>query len=344
MQRHEALATYLAELGLAYGEERSAPIPVRLTHNGSTIELEPWEQTILQESLCGPEAAETPPWAPLLAESLAFRMKCLRRSMESEPIAEPDEAQAETIGIVQEIENELEQLVTDTAVGLALLEETQRAIDRLVVSGEIASAKKLTAFRHKVCQAVGELKEEIGNDEFERAENKSEGMVAPTEQMVSSSSGPVPAGAWVAGTKRKGALSAEDFRETGATSKRVEGWEPVSHTKSLGLIFGAVLVVWMIFFMPRLFKAEPHVLQRAELLHIPGVMRVDARPPSVFVTIDAIDWNNMTPEEQIGVVEQIGIVASETGYVGADIRGDDGVVLGRWFKERGAELVAPVLR
>jgi hypothetical protein len=345
MQRHAALSDYLTALGLQYGEPREGIMPERLTYQGMTVELDPWERTVLQDSLFGREGVERPPWGPLVAEGLAFQVKCLerlRREREGEGASDgfvDPELGPETAQVVYDLDRELDMLVTDAAVGLAIMEETQRAIDRLVVAGEMNGAKKLTAFRHKICQGVGMIKEHIGPEDFERAENKSEGMVAPTEQMVSSSSGPVPAGAWVPGRSPGKKRGARQSFETEFEYPEMPA-DPANRTRLLVTLLVALMTIWIVFFMPRLFQPEPVVLERAEFRHVPGVMKIEARPPSLFVTVDPVDWRGMSVEQQSALLDEVGKVAAAAGYVGADVRDTDGIVVGRWFSERGSQLVS----
>ncbi len=372
MQRHDALAAYLTELGLEYGEDRP-PVPEYLSFRGETIELDPWERQILQSSLCGSAAAgDAKPFATLVAEGIAFEMKCrqLIAQLDATPARDPqmsedteflleasaaplpaghpagppaaeasgDAVDASAAGdgagpseaVVQEIRDELEMLVTDAAVGLALLNEAQRAIDQLIVSGERNSAKKLTSFRNRLCQSVGQLRERLGSEEYERAENKSEGMVSQAaSRMISGSTGTLPGTATRPGPRG---------RKPRGEILYVQDTEPESNLRTLGLLFLALSLVWMIFFMPRMFQETPHVIETSEVRHIDGVESIVARPPSLFVTVDAIDWRAMSKDEQVALVEEVGKVASASGYLGADVRSSDGEPLGAWFDQRGAEL------
>ena len=93
------------------------------------------------------------------------------------------------------------------------------------------------------------------------------------------------------------------------------------------------------FILPKLTAPEPHILQTAEFTDVPGIVSTVAKPPTVYITVEAGLWTDMTRHEQKKMIAEIGEVAADQGYIGADIRDDGGVVIGRWLKERGASLV-----
>jgi len=345
MQRHEALSAYLEALGLDYGGgPRRVPDCLKL--EGRTLTVESWERAIIEHSLNHPEDRSRP-WAPLLAEGLAFRAKCLCGGRDSvahvtatggarladavgpEVAAEPVEATA-----AADATGETEQLITDAAVGLALLREMQLAVDQLVVAGEASEAKKLTGFRNRVAEAVRQIKEQLGDDAYERAENKSEGMVAPpiAEPLASHSQGQLPASASAAQHLKRGPARRGKAIDAG----RSPG------VRNKVLLLATLVAVWAVVFLPRLVKQPIPVLEPVDFGQVPGIAAVTARPPSLFVRVDDLVWTQLSAEERRDLVEHVGRIAEGAGYNGAQfLLVGRGQPVARWLRDGGASVTDP---
>lgn len=348
MQRHEALAEYLNGLGLDYGEGPRV-IPERLAYAGRSVNLDTWERGVLQASFSKVEGPGKP-WAPLLAEGIAFQFKCQRTFDPTAPHETKAPAAAPDADIEQDaadaaLESDadldpLERLIVDAAVGLALMAEMQRAIDELVVAGEMAEAKKLTGFRNKVAQAVGELKEIIGCDAYERAENKSGAMIASRgpETRVSGSNGATPARAGLFAKKKAGTPRPSPAASAAEPARRRK---PKNLRPKLLMLLAATLA-WTVFFLPRLFRTEAPLLQTLDFRGLPGVVEVTPRPPSLFVRVDDATWSRLTDAERVDLIERIGAVADQATYVGVQVRlSTSGAPVGQWLKKTGARLADP---
>ena len=142
--RRDALSPYLdylsASMGAANSEEgRTEPnFPPRL-------DLDRWEVSALEQGLSAEDpAAEA--WETLLAEGVALQAKFL---VETEQVGNDDALQPELREQVQD------QLIQTAAIGLALQVEIQRAVDAMILGGQMNQAKKLTQFRNKLGQMVG---------------------------------------------------------------------------------------------------------------------------------------------------------------------------------------------
>ena len=231
-----------------------------------------WERGVLQHSLDHPED-RSKPWAPLLAEGIAFRAKCLQG-------VETDESPRSTAQADDEetAANDVEQLITDAAVGLALLQEMQRAIDQLVAAGESGEAKRLSTFRNKVAQAVGQLKDCLGREDYERAENKSGAMVAPAQEEIlrSHSIGPErrAKAARRRAAKRAGGQSAEELigelTDKADAQATEQPTEPVNTLPRKLVLLAVLSLIWVVFYMPRLFDQPPPLLRPMDFSELPG--------------------------------------------------------------------------
>jgi hypothetical protein len=326
-QREAALAPFMARLGLRHGEGAAQEVPSSITLGDYEVSLDPWEKGVLDRMLDG---GGCEPWARVLAESLAFQVKCLSQLGQIRQLT----SESPSSGLPREqMEAVLDHLITDAAVGLALLEETQRAIDQLIVSGDVGDAKKLSGLRNRIGQNVSKLKEHIGDDGFQRAENKCQGMVAPARsQHMGTSAGPGHGTTW-AGRKRR-QVHPDAYLEDCA---EVEESAP-SPVRSLVLLFCVCTVAWMVFVLPRWLEAGPHVIDLAELSHVPGVLTVMARPPSLFVTVSGPRWRDMAEIEHRQLIEEVGRVAESAGYSGAHFRMSDGGAAGVWLQKTGTQI------
>ena len=161
-QRRAALAPFIAKLGLHKREGVLQRVPSYVVLGDTKIGLDPWERQILQEAFEAPNGGYHP-LAQLVAEGLAFQVKC-RRQLGFLGLGTGNGSSAAN-GQPPAV---IEQLINDAAIGLAVLEDTQRAINGLIISGEIDSAKKLTGLKNRVNHSVGQLKDCLDPEAYTR--------------------------------------------------------------------------------------------------------------------------------------------------------------------------------
>ena len=65
---------------------------------------------------------------------------------------------------------------------------------------------------------------------------------------------------------------------------------------------------------------------------------VVARPPSLYVTVDAQSWTRMGLLERQQLIEAIGAKLAAAGYVGAHVTDSDGNSVARWLKDTGVKI------
>ncbi len=161
-RRREALAMHIDQL------EEIHRAGTDLEEALAGIELDAWELEQLSRGLGGAPDL----WGDLVVEGVAFRNKC-----QTDLGWGPGVQQLS----VAELNDFREILITDASLGIALLSETQRAINQLISNGEMDVVKKLTGFRNNLSQCVNELKGTIGEKGFDEATTISEGLVVPEE-------------------------------------------------------------------------------------------------------------------------------------------------------------------
>ena len=316
-RRRQALSLNLTQLE----ETRRQGFDLRRTLDG--IELNEWEFDQLAEGL--DESAKA--WQSLVVEGVALRNKLvtdLGWVMGSGKIG-PEEA--------AEI-NEL--LIADAALGIALVAETQQAINQLILVGEINEAKKLTNFRTKIAQSLAELRPRVGEDGFSTAQELSEGFITPNDRA-----------SW---TRRTGdsagqrnavpRFGAKSQRPTGAVVRVVSGSEETgSSLKPLMVLLGVLVMLWAALILPRLTAEPLPVLKLRDVTPRAEIRHVVARPPSLFVQLDARMWQALSREGRLALVDDVGRTAASAGYHGVNFTVEDGRTAAQWLKERGSELV-----
>ena len=309
MRRRETLSLYLEQLE----EARRAGGDLREAFDG--IELDSWELDQLGHGLDG-----TASWQALIAEGVAFRNKF---QTDLGWIPSGREMSAEDATDLRRL------LITNTAVGIALLAEIQLAVNQLVLSGGMEDAKRLTGFRNKIGQSLNNLRDRVGANGYAEAEELSEGLVTPAEQASwTERDGPAP-------------FAAERAPSRSPAGRPVifKSAETRSHIKPLLMLLGLTVVVWGVFIMPKFSgKTLPEltmqdVAPRAEIRH------VVARPPSLYVKLDTQKWRALSKEERLSLVEDVGRTATAAGYHGARFTLENGRTAAQWLKERGSQLI-----
>jgi hypothetical protein len=104
----------------------------------------------------------------------------------------------------------------------------------------------------------------------------------------------------------------------------------------------ALLLVYAAVLIPRLHQEPPTpVLTLEQLAHIDSVVRIKARPPSLYVELDTATWRARSERERQGILEELGRVAGAAGYSGIQARTADGTTVGQWMSKTGVRLTPP---
>jgi hypothetical protein len=335
--RRERLAPYFEEF-LRWAEEELDPkeIPRAVPLGAHSVEIGSWERTTLREAH-EPEGSDEVRVPSLLAEGVALqvRLKELLHRFDHGPLPRP-----------AQLQDFLDGLVTDLAVGIAVQEELQWDMNRLIGRGELADAKCVSAFRSKIVQCVSELKERLGPDEVEEAERRAE-RLSPDRPRETSTAPPaleeeqpgVPTWATYGDSEQDGEAPPEPAQEPAeaAPGEPMQA-EPRGLNRPLLLLLFAVLAVYAVVMVPRLKTRELPVLTLEQFSHLEVVRGVTARPPSLFVDLDRQRWQAATPTERHEMLREMGRIAGEAGYNGIHARTRNGVPVGQWLKKTGVKL------
>lgn len=322
----------------------------RINIGSRQLVLEPWERAQLAAFFDG--VAEGVP--ATLTHGIALIVKGtldverLRKESES-PTAELYALQAE--------------LMLDAAIGMALLHETDHAITREVQAGGVEQAKPLSTFRHKLSRMVTESKQHIADSERQQAEALAGSM---TDQPFLADPEPEPEPAPVEGPAEPPppvtaidpelkslldeAAAAEEIQPIPTVRRRRR--PPVrreeapavrmpTRTEVLAVATAVLLLVWAgVTQVPTMFEHEMTRIERAQI-DVVGDLNVDARPPSLFVTIPDGVWEAMSEDDREALVDSIAQAAVLYGYSGARLATDSGRPVARWLQARGSERIPP---
>jgi hypothetical protein len=228
-------------------------------------------------------------------------------------------------------------LMLDTAIGMALLREMQKAQDDLVRDGEVALAKRLSKFQHKMRNALSDVKKMIGESEQERAELISDNLTDQPRQESVSLDGML--------LDRAASKAAEDYEQAKFKSRAAEKARAAltklpSRTNILMYAFALTLAIWLgAVKLPQLIAIEPPALTKSDFPQAAAFLEVRAKLPSVFIEVDAAAWREMDEPRRIALVEMTGEVLDNSGYSGALLRTERGRPLAQWMRSGGAVLI-----
>jgi len=317
--RQKSLAPFINKLGINCDKEQDGQVPDVISLGEQALSLDPWERTVLQDYRDGKQGTECL-WAPLLAEGLAFQMKCLHQIEQLVRIS--DLFEEDDPNLAEKQVAHCEQLVNTAAIGLAVLQDIQTAIDQAIIDGELEPAKNLVAFRNRSEQSINLLKQFLGDTDFQRAQTKSESMVNPADVAEDP----------FHGLATEEAPHLEHLTSAGKPGK--------SNFKAFALgILCLSVITWTVLVMPNLRPEPLPQLGLTEFKELPAIQAVTARPPSLFVTLNDASWQALTEVEKLVLLERTGSFAMAAGYSGAQFWNQAGAPIGQWLKKKGASLV-----
>jgi len=155
--RDVALGPYLSILG-KLSEHLEEGSRVSTIHVGDrTVEVEPWERVQVLGALNEPSEDDDLAWRRILADGVAYRTRCI---VDLGEVGDPGKQDTTAS----------ERLRMDIALGVSLMEESQQAINLLVLGGKLDEAKNLTRFRHKIKRTLDDLKGHVDGDDARSTE------------------------------------------------------------------------------------------------------------------------------------------------------------------------------
>lgn len=105
-------------------------------------------------------------------------------------------------------------------------------------------------------------------------------------------------------------------------------------------VLGVMCVGWALMTLrQRSVEVKPLAeLALSDFVGQQGITGIVARPPSLYVTVDAESWARMGLLERQQLLEAIGVKLASAGYVGAHVTDTQGNSVARWLKDTGVRI------
>lgn len=299
------LSSYLEEIGVGCEACDAEAAPT-----------DAWEQAAIRDY--SPDT-----WAGRVAEGVAFRVRCRRQ------VSRFDHGSAAP----RDADQLHDELILSAAVGLALREDLQRDINRFVKLGSLADAKRLTSFRHSLQKELGAVEERLGPDAFRQAELRAKELVAGEVEPVAK-----------AAPQR---LAEELERPT--QFRREVAYRPVQHVEIrsrpprprvvplVGILLAAIVAYFVVVPSTRVDVAPR--LEASRFADVPEVVDIRARPPSLFVRLDASAWRSLGDDARQRLLERLAGEAERAGYQGLHVTTTSGRSVGEWLRKTGVRRI-----
>lgn len=306
--------------------DRSAPgEPLAVNMPVGTLILEPW---VVAEIRGATDTEESPPRErpALLAHAVALRMKM---ELDRAHLWPAQEARGPELYEVQA------ELLLDSAIGTALQREIQRVIDEEVRSGQMAPAKRWTAFKNDLNGAVSTVRQLLAESERRRADALSDTLTdAPRHEETA------PARY----TRLMQQLEIEERERKRRLRIRRQARDALanlpSRTELLVAALAVTAAIWLGFVKaPDYLATGSPALSAADFPWTDSFVNVEARPPSLYVTVDAQAWNDLAVEEQHHLVRTVSSVLLTRDYTGVLFKTAEGRPVAQWLALSGDTLI-----
>jgi hypothetical protein len=327
--RQRAIAPYIEKLEELYtrwiGDGAAAgPLEIRLYE--SLLTLDPWESDRIGIYLSRHHEPDDS-CSLIIGQGVALQFKS---AADIDQLMSATDLSEERLYALQA------ELMLDTAIGMALLREAQKAQNDLVRDGETGEAKKLSRFQHKLRNSLADVRRLIGESERERADLVTDGLTDEPRQEGASLDKMT--------LDRAAARAAEDYERLKVQKIKQKTLAALSKLPSRTdiLVYGFLLsmALWLgAVKLPQISRIEPHQLTLADFKGGEIFLRVDAKPPSLFMEVDAAAWNRLNAANRLKLIETTGSVLAANGYTGVLLRTERNRPLAQWLRGRGATLI-----
>jgi hypothetical protein len=305
---------------------RSGPgEPFSVAVADGTLTLEPW---IVAEIRRASDSGESPPHErpALLTQAVALRMKI---ELDRAHLWLSQEARGPELYAVQA------ELLLDTAIGMALQRETQRVIDEEVRAGQMAPAKQWTRFKNDLNGAVSTVRQLLVESERQRADALSDKL---TDEPRDEQTAPDRY------TRLMQQLETEERERKRRIRIKKKAREALanlpSRTELLVVSLAVTAAIWLGFVkLPDHFAARSPVLSAADFPRTEGFLSVEARPPSLYLTVDAQVWNGLAVDERLHLVRTVSSVLLTSDYTGVLVKTAEGRPVAQWLALSGVALI-----
>ena len=236
----------------------------------------------------------------------------------------------------------------------AIAADLQRTVDDLILSGDMATAKKLSQFRNRFTREVGKLEEQVGDQNFDYCRTLGVELAeeAYQEKHPEKEDSETDERNELKNTELASLLEAAQAAESSGPEQatfdkdygRVEFSmrEAAPDRRSLPLLGGIMVLlaaVWVLRVgLPMWSAPSVPEIDLARLNH-PAVLYSVAKPPTIFVTLKGKEWAALDADGRLELIESARVLLEPAGYQGALFRTADGMSVGQWLKNTGIRLL-----
>lgn len=324
--RAELLSPFIERVR-AFVDEADAEID-ELVYQGSlgAIRLSFSEAEAIRNALAGTGEAADPSHGLLLAEALAICLKIDEDVRDYQIAARVDEQLTSTVWSVLEL---------DLQASKSLVQDFSDPIDNAFAAEQRERAVRLGEIRLLLRQHMAHARRTLAGQQDNESTPQMPGAGGSLALLPEAPSDP--------DTEPSDQL--EESRRRYQQLKKKRRHERVENTKMrrvrwLLIGLGAAIVVGAAGFAYQLLPAfeikERIILTIDDLEGAPGISRVLAKPPSVFVTVDSGYWNSLNRQGKSKIVAEVGHRMLKADYNGAVFTVTDGQVVGEWIRGVGS--------
>ena len=323
-RRRSAVDAYVARLRKMLAQQDRPGEPALIDLAGRTVTVEPWIVARIVDGSQEIGRSDTP--SGLLAQAVALEMKiaCDRNDLE---LGQRNGG--------QKLYAAQAELMLDAAIGAALSRELQAVVDDEVRSGRLDDAKDWTRFRNALHRRVAQAKELLAESERQRVESLSDSLTDKPRLETSTPEG--------YGELMRRLDEEETTRKRRLWLKR-RGRARLanlpSRTEFLVGLLAIAAAFWLGFIqLPKQLAAPLPALTLEDFPRAEGFIEVDARPPSLYVTLEGAVWAGLDREDRRQLVHTVSSVLLTSDYSGALLRTEDGRPVAQWLALHGVRLL-----
>jgi len=342
--RMKTLSGYLTKVARVLKGVSAPDKPVRFDTRTGSLEFSASEVAAVRQALLKPDAGSLDLASLLLAETLALRLKVSEDTKDFETAAGLDD--------------ELEEVIAgclrhDLALADSLVADYRLIIDQMFVADDREGANRLGEFRMAVRQDMSRIRQLLLGEDVPAGDGVAAatifgGLAEAAEHLdldgILTGAGTaqetvrLPADPMAASQRRL-----DELREKKRHDERKRRQN--KRLRVMFLVLGVVvffgLVELVVSIAPALQAPESVILTMSDFAHITVVIRVEATPPSLLVTVNGNRWRKMNGQERTEIVRKVGLIVDRVGYNGVQLRNENGKLAGEWIRGIGTFVPPP---
>jgi hypothetical protein len=334
VERGPALRPIVGRLLNAIAQHASPDGKLKIGVREFTLDISAWERGIALKARERGLSATTY-WGYRLLEALAVQAKGFAdlSRLRNDPLSD------------EQRERCRQDLVADCALAKALESELAAVIAALETAGRRGTARNLTGSRQRLAESLGQLLEELTDDERPTADALAERLFLAVDEEL-------PCTGTVAthptGPQSAPPASADPVRAAAPSQPRPQA-QPHSHSPSRSqprgitrkhlILTGAItfVVVALLTLLLPMLVAQRYEASQA-FRYLPGVRGYTGTPPLALVTVSADEWQSLDRPGRTRLAAAVGAAMLKEGFTSVKLLTPDQKPVAEWVKDRGSRI------